>query len=129
MLTLTNLYQASMNIIRPDSLPRLWWLTPWSAARHLHKCVGALKQYCDRIDRAIDLQCQVISDQSTEITQLRFRVSEMHDKLVAAQQSREHWIAKHDRAHAVAMHNERVIMRLEDCITAGAIVPDATPEI
>jgi hypothetical protein len=27
--------------------------------------------------------------------------------------SREHWIAKHDRAYAVAMHNEKVIADME----------------
>jgi hypothetical protein len=28
--------------------------------------------------------------------------------------SREHWMHKHDRAYAVAMHNERVIAEMEN---------------
>ena len=88
-----------MTIIRPDSLPRLWWLFPWSMARQLHRNANALKALTDKLD--------------AEVTALR--------------QSREHWIAKHDRAYAVAMHNERVIADMESRIIRGAITPDAHP--
>ena len=74
-----------MTIIRPDSMPRLWWLFPWSMARQLHRNANALKALTDKLD--------------AEVTALR--------------QSREHWIAKHDRAYAVAMHNEKVIADME----------------
>ncbi len=75
-----------MTIIRPDSMPRLWWLFPWSMARQLHRNAVALKALTDKLD--------------AEVT--------------ALQRSREHWIAKHDQAYAVAMHNERVIREMEE---------------
>jgi hypothetical protein len=75
-----------MTIIRPDSLPRLWWLFPWSIARQLHRNATALKALTDKLD--------------AEVTSLK--------------SSRLHWIAKHDRAYEVAMHNERVIREMEE---------------
>ena len=60
-----------MLIIRPNSLPRLWWLTPWSYARHLHRAATAIKGYADRMDRVDDLQRKIIEDQSKEIQTLR----------------------------------------------------------
>jgi hypothetical protein len=81
-----------MTIIRPDSLPRLWWLFPWSIARQLHKNAVALKALSDA-DYATNQALKA------EVTRLAH--------------SREHWISKHDRAYAVAMHNERVIADME----------------
>ena len=75
-----------MLIIRPDSLPRFWWLFPWSVCRQLHKNAVALRELSDR--------------QAAEVTALT--------------SSRLHWIAKAERAHAVAMHNERVILEMEE---------------
>ena len=75
-----------MLIVKPDSMPRLWWLFPWSYARQLHRNCTALKALTDRLD----------------------------DEVTALRQSRQHWIAKHDRAYAVAMHNERVIREMEE---------------
>jgi hypothetical protein len=75
-----------MFTVKGTTLPRLWWLKPWSTARTLAVTVEALKAYADRADLA----------------------------LKAAQDSRQHWINKHDRAHAVAMHNERVIREMEE---------------
>jgi len=110
-----------LTVIRPSVMPRLWWLNPWASAKYLYSAATALKDYADRTDRVLDIQKSVIEDQSAEIAGLRH-------KLAAAESSRQHWITKHDRAYAVAMHNERVILRLEDSITAGtAINPDARP--
>ena len=95
-----------MTIIRPDSLPRLWWLFPWSVCRQLHKNAVALRQLADT-ENAIN------RDLKAEVTRLAH--------------SREHWIAKHDRAYAVAMHNERVIADMQSRIIRGAITPDAHP--
>jgi hypothetical protein len=81
-----------MLIVRPDSLPRFWWLFPWSIARQLHRNSTALRELADKTDDENRLLRQ-------EVTRLA--------------QSREHWIAKHDRAYAVAMHNERVILEME----------------
>jgi hypothetical protein len=39
-----------MLIIKPDSMPRLWWLFPWSYARQLYHNAQALKALCDRQD-------------------------------------------------------------------------------
>jgi hypothetical protein len=95
-----------MLIVRPDSLPRFWWLFPWSVARQLHKNAVALKALAD-------------ADAATN--------QALKAEVVRLAHSRDHWLAKHDRAYAVAMHNERVIARLEDSITRGAITPDAHP--
>ena len=96
-----------MTIIKPDSMPRLWWLNPWAAAVHLHKVAVALKAYADRSDRAIEMQIRIIDNYRAEAEELKM-------KALAAEQSRAHWIAKAERAHAVAMHNERVIREMEE---------------
>jgi hypothetical protein len=75
-------------------------------ARQLHRNCNALKALADKTDDENSLLRQ-------EVTRLSH--------------SREHWIAKHDRAYAVAMHNERVIADLESRIIRGAITPDAHP--
>jgi hypothetical protein len=51
-----------MNIIRPSSLPRFWWVNPWSTVRYLSAALAAMKDYADRADRVIDLQAAVIDD-------------------------------------------------------------------
>lgn len=82
-----------MLIVRPDSLPRFWWLFPWSVCRQLHKNAVALRQLADA-DAAINRNLKA--------------------EVIRLAHSREHWIAKHDRAYAVAMHNERVILEMEN---------------
>ena len=109
-----------MTIIRPHTKPPLWWLFPWSYARTLHSAANALRALTDRQDKALEMQAHIIVDQSEEIANLRQEVARLAS-------SRDHWLAKHDRAYAVAMHNERVIASLEDSITRGAITPDAHP--
>ena len=42
-----------MHIIKPDSMPRFWWLVPWSMARQLHRNCNALRALCDRQDDVI----------------------------------------------------------------------------
>ena len=39
-----------MLIVRPNSMPPLWWLFPWSYAKQLHRNANALKALCDRQD-------------------------------------------------------------------------------
>jgi hypothetical protein len=39
-----------MLIVKPDSLPRFWWLFPWTVCRQLHKNAVALKALADRQD-------------------------------------------------------------------------------
>jgi hypothetical protein len=82
-----------MLIVKPDSLPRLWWLFPWSVARQLHKNAVALKALAD-------------ADAATN--------QALKAEVVRLAHSRDHWLAKHDRAYAVAMHNERVILEMEN---------------
>ena len=48
-----------MTIIRPDSLPRFWWLYPWSMARQLHRNCNALRALCDKHGMA-DLGRQLV---------------------------------------------------------------------
>lgn len=76
-----------MRIIPTNSMPRLWWLNPWASARYLHQASVALKDYADRADRAIDLQHQIISDQSREIICLRRLVQRLDDSIIAGKAS------------------------------------------
>ena len=82
-----------MLIVKPDSLPRFWWLFPWSVCRQLHKNAVALRELCDR--------------QGSDADALKAEV-------IRLAHSRQHWMNKHDRAYAVAMHNERVIAEMEN---------------
>ena len=70
-----------MTIIRPDSLPRLWWLFPWSIARQLHKNAVALKALSDRLEQAVTMQTHIISDQSEEIANLRQHLRNLEDSI------------------------------------------------
>ena len=76
-----------MTIIRPDSLPRLWWLFPWSVCRQLHKNAVALKAYADRADRAIEMQICIIDDKEQDIRTLQARVR-AQDAIILASVSR-----------------------------------------
>jgi hypothetical protein len=71
-----------MTIIRPDSLPRLWWLFPWSIARQLHRNASALKALSDRLDQAVTIQAHVIADQSEEIANLRQHIRNLDDAII-----------------------------------------------
>jgi hypothetical protein len=70
-----------MTIIRPDSLPRLWWLFPWSVCRQLHKNAVALKAMSDRLDNALTMQAHIIADQSEEIANLRAEAGRLNDTI------------------------------------------------
>jgi hypothetical protein len=70
-----------MLIIRPDSLPRFWWLFPWSIARQLHKNANALKAMTDRQDQALTMQAHIIVDQSEEIANLRQHLRILDDAI------------------------------------------------
>jgi hypothetical protein len=70
-----------MTIIRPDSLPRLWWVFPWSIARQLHKNAVALKAMSDRLDNALTMQAHIIVDQSEEIANLRQHIRNLEDSI------------------------------------------------
>lgn len=69
-----------MNIIRPDSMPRFWWLVPWAYARQLHRTANALRALSDRLDDAVTLQNAVIADQSEEIANLRLQLVEARSR-------------------------------------------------
>ncbi len=69
-----------MTIIRPDSMPRFWWLVPWAYARQLHRNANALRALADRLDDAVTLQNHVIADQSEEIANLRRLLDEARRK-------------------------------------------------
>jgi hypothetical protein len=96
-----------MTIIRPDSLPRLWWLFPWSIARTLHKTAVAIRELSDNQSTTITNQANILGRYMDENRELKAEVTSLKS-------SRLHWIAKADRAHAVALHNERVIREMEE---------------
>lgn len=76
-------YEPDMNIIRPHSMPRGWWLCPWAYAIVLHRAANAVKAYADRLDDIIDLQRSIIDDQSDEIRRLRQRVEDLNDAVIS----------------------------------------------
>jgi hypothetical protein len=86
-------HPPTMFIIRKTTLPRFWWLKPWTTARTLAVTVDALRSYADRADAAV-------------------KTAEADLSLVKL--SRLHWMHRAERAHAVAMHNERVILEMEN---------------
>ena len=96
-----------MLIIKPDSLPRLWWLFPWSVCRQLHKNAVALREMADNQSTTITNQANILGKYMDENRTLRQEVTRLAG-------SRDHWIKKHDQAYAVAMHNERVILDMEN---------------
>ena len=60
-----------MTIIRPNSMPRFWWLVPWAYARTLHRAANALKAYADQADRTLEMQIRIIEDKNREIERLK----------------------------------------------------------
>ncbi len=71
-----------MRIIKSDSLPRLWWLNPWAAAKYLHSAATALKAYADRVDRVLDIQRSLIEEQAAEIGLLKVRIADQNDAII-----------------------------------------------
>ena len=96
-----------MLIVKPDSLPRLWWLFPWSIARQLHKNAVAIRKLSDNQSTTIRNQANILGRYMDENRNLKAEV-------VRLTHSREHWINKYDQAYAVAMHNEKVIREMEE---------------
>ena len=71
-----------MTIIRPNKMPRLWWLFPWSYARTLHMSANAVKAYADRLDDILDIQRSLIDEQATEIRLLKARIADQNDAII-----------------------------------------------
>ena len=117
-----------MTIIRPDSLPRLWWLFPWSMARQLHKMVYALKAHGDLMDDALGIQARVISDQSEEIANLRTEAERLAGNV-------NYWRIEAETDHArwlrVLEENDKLRKQIADidaAIMLGRVItPDAHP--
>jgi hypothetical protein len=72
-----------LTVIRPNILPRFWWLNPWSTVSYLHEAVTALKGYADRLDSCINLQHQIIDDQSAEVARLKSENDMLHQAIIA----------------------------------------------
>jgi len=68
--------------IRPNKMPRFWWLFPWSYARVLHMSANALKAYADRLDDILDLQRRTIAKQAADIKLLQARVRDQDDAII-----------------------------------------------
>ena len=71
-----------MLIVRPNKMPRLWWLFPWSYARTLHISANALKAYADKSERIIDAQQRVIENLQADVGMLRQRVADQNDAII-----------------------------------------------
>jgi hypothetical protein len=68
--------------IRPNKMPRLWWLFPWSYARVLHMSANAVKAYADRLDDILDIQRSLIDEQAAEIRTLKLRIADQNDAII-----------------------------------------------
>ena len=75
-------HSPDMITIRPNKMPRLWWLFPWSYARTLHMSANALKAYADRLEDMLDLQSRTIKRQAADIAALRQRVADQNDAII-----------------------------------------------
>jgi hypothetical protein len=71
-----------MTIIRPNKMPRLWWLCPWAYARVLHMSANAVKAYTDRLDDILDIQRSLIDEQAAEIRTLKARIADQDDAII-----------------------------------------------
>ena len=79
----TSHHPAMLTIIRPNKMPRFWWLFPWAYARTLHTSANAVKAYADRLDDILDIQRSIIEQQSAEIRLLKARVADQNDAIIS----------------------------------------------
>ena len=121
-------HHPSMLIVKSDSLPRFWWLFPWSMARQLHKNAVALKAMADRLDQAVIMQTHIISDQSEEIANLRTEAERLAGNV-------NYWRIEAETDHARWLHvleeNDKLRKQIADidaAIMLGRVItPDAHP--
>ena len=74
-------HHPAMLIIKPDSMPRFWWLVPWAYARTLHRAANALRALSDKQDDTIALQASIINEQQDDIKYLQRRVLDLEDTI------------------------------------------------
>lgn len=75
-------HSPDMITIRPNKMPRLWWLFPWSYARVLHMSANAVKAYADRQDQVLEILHGVIEIKDAEIRTLKARVADQNDAII-----------------------------------------------
>ena len=75
-------HSPDMITIRPNKMPTLWWLFPWSYARTLHMSANAVKAYADRLDDILDIQRSLIEEQAAEIRTLKLRIADQNDAII-----------------------------------------------
>ena len=75
-------HSPDMITIRPNKMPRLWWLFPWSYARTLHMSANAVKAYADRLDDILDIQRGIIETKDAEIRMLKLRIADQNDAII-----------------------------------------------
>ena len=75
-------HSPDMITIRPNKMPRLWWLFPWSYARTLHMSANAVKAYADRLDDLLDIQRGIIETKDAEIRMLKLRIADQNDAII-----------------------------------------------
>jgi hypothetical protein len=85
-----------MTIIRPDSLPRLWWLFPWSLARQLHKNAVALRELADNQSTTITNQANILGrymDQNRDLKAEVTRITHVsHYHVIEARDFEAKWL-------------------------------------
>ena len=76
-------HHHTMITIRPNKMPTLWWLFPWSYARTLHMSANAVKAYADRLDEQLDGQRQTIKYLMAENYRLQQRIDDLNDAVIS----------------------------------------------
>lgn len=91
-----------------ESLPRLWWLSPWSTCREMHGMLKAFQALAE------------VDDRANQILKADVRYLTVENN------------SNHDRWLMVMEENETLRRRVAELeaaiVTGGAIVPDAKPE-
>ena len=117
-----------MTIIRPDSLPRLWWLFPWSIARQLHKNAVALRELADNQSTTITNQANILGRYMDENRELKAEAERLAGVV-------NYWRIEAETDHCrwlrVLEENDKLRKQIADidaAIMLGRVItPDAYP--
>ena len=117
-----------MHIIRPDSLPRFWWLFPWSIARQLHKNAVALRELADNQSTTITNQANILGRYMDENRELKAEAERLAGVV-------NYWRIEAETDHCrwlrVLEENDKLRKQIADidaAIMLGRVItPDAYP--
>lgn len=83
MVLIAKLTMRKLKRLNFDEMPRGWWLFPWLTATHLQTNARVLANYVRKANNIIDLQAEVIDEQSKELEKMRQRILFLTDAITA----------------------------------------------